>query len=269
MQQPIEEKIKDYWNRQPCNVNHSQKPIGTAEYFDEVTAKRYRAESHILDFANFHQWRGKRVLEVGCGIGTDAEQFARHGAEYVGIDLSRDSIGIALQRFKVYDLTGQFYHGSITDLDFLRGLGQFDLVYSYGVLHHFPHMQAHIHNIHQVVYPYGEFRFMVYAKNSWKYAMIQKGLDQFEAQADCPYAEAFTKEEITKLLSGYFAPYSLEQNHCFMYNVDAYKKGVFELEPWFQAMSESMRDAVREYLGWHLLIKANKYEENNFGLQYS
>jgi len=89
---PILEKIQQYWNNQPCNVLHSKEPVGTERYFEEVSAKRYRAEPHILDFAGFHLWRGKRVLEIGCGIGTDAEQFARHGAEYVGIDISSDSL---------------------------------------------------------------------------------------------------------------------------------------------------------------------------------
>ena len=43
-----------------------------------------------------------------------------------------------------------------------------------------------------------------------------------------------------------------------MYNVDAYKQGRYELEPWFAAMPDAMREAVREYLGWHLLVKARK-----------
>ena len=258
MSHNLEQRIQDYWNNQPCNINHSQKELGSVEYFDEVTAKRYRAEPHILDFAGFHHWRGKRVLEIGCGIGTDAEQFARHGAEYVGIDLSRDSIALALQRFKVYDLEGKFFIGSVTDLDFLKTLGEFDLVYSYGVLHHFPGMDQHLENIHSVLKEDGELRFMVYAKNSWKYAMIQKGLDQFEAQAACPYAEAFTREEIVDLLDPLYSVERIRQDHCFMYNVAEYKQGRFELEPWFAAMGDVMREAVREYLGWHLLVKAKK-----------
>lgn len=250
--------IKDYWDRQPCNVNHSREPIGTEQYFREVTEKRYRAEPHILDFAGFHHWRGKRVLEVGCGIGTDAEQFARHGARYVGIDLSESSLDICRQRFDLYDLHGQFELGSVTEVEFLKSLGKFDLVYSYGVLHHFPGIEQHIKNISQVIEPGGEFRFMVYAKNSWKYAMIQKGLDQFEAQAECPYAEAFTKDEIVDLLGNAFRLERVRQSHCFMYNVAAYKEGRFELEPWFAAMPEVMREAVKEYLGWHLLVKATR-----------
>ena len=255
---PLEHRIQEYWNNQPCNVGHSQAPVGTEAYFDEVTAKRYRAEPHILDFAGFHLWRGRRVLEIGCGIGSDGEQFARHGAEYTGIDISQESLDICRQRFEVYGLHGNFQTGSVTDLEFLKGLGEFDLVYSYGVLHHFPGIGSHLRNIANILPQGGELRFMVYARNSWKYAMIQKGLDQFEAQADCPYAEAFSKEEICKLLESHYHVERIRQDHCFMYNVQAYKQGQFELEPWFEAMPEIMREAVREYLGWHLLIKAKK-----------
>lgn len=258
MENNISSEIENYWNRQPCNIKHSQAPVGSEQYFREVTEKRYRSEPHILDFAGFHNWRGRRVLEIGCGIGTDAEQFARHGARYTGIDLSSSSLEICQQRFKIYNLPGEFIQGSVADLDLLKSLGDFDLVYSYGVLHHFPGIHQHIDNISHVVLPDGEFRFMVYAKNSWKYAMIQKGLDQFEAQAECPYAEAFTKDEIIAMLGEKFSLERIRQSHCFMYNVEEYKRGNFVMEPWFEAMPEVMRQAVKEYLGWHLLVKAKR-----------
>ena len=257
--QSVKQKIVAYWDRQPCNIRHSQQELGTVEYFEEVTAKRYHVEPHILDFAGFHKWQGKRVLEIGCGIGTDAEQFVRHGAEYVGIDISKESIALCLQRFKVLDLHGKFYNIDLLDDSIVKTeLGKFDLVYSYGVLHHSPNIHSHVEEIHKLVKPGGEFRFMVYAKNSWKYAMIQKGLDQFEAQAECPYAEAFTNDEIVSLLDSYFQIERIRQEHCFMYNVPLYKQGKYQLEPWFEAMPATMRDAIREYLGWHLLVKARK-----------
>jgi SAM-dependent methyltransferase len=258
MTSDIKERIINYWNQQPCNIGHSDYPIGTIEYFEAVTAKRYRAEPHILDFAGFHLWRGLRVLEVGCGIGTDAEQFARHGAEYVGIDLSKESLDICRQRFNTLDLPGDFIQCDVTDQTALMQLGKFDLVYSYGVLHHFPGMRGHLENISTVMNPGAELRFMVYARNSWKYAMIQKGLDQFEAQAGCPYADAYTREEIMDLVNGLYKIERIRQDHCFMYNIPKYKQGQFELEPWFEAMEPIMRDAVKEYLGWHLLVKARR-----------
>lgn len=261
MSQHLEEKIKSYWDRQPCNIRHSQRPLGSVEYFEEVTARRYRVEPHILDFAQFHRWQGRRVLEIGCGIGTDAEQFVRHGAEYTGIDISDASLNICRDRFQTLGLRGDFRNINLLDpVDdiAIQNLGEFDLVYSYGVIHHSPNIDQHIQKIHQLVTPGGEFRFMVYAKNSWKYAMIQKGLDQFEAQAECPYAEAFTRDEINQLLKGHFEIERIRQDHCFMYNVAAYREGRYELEPWFAAMDDTMRDAVKEYLGWHLLVKTRK-----------
>jgi len=254
----LEEKIRRYWNTQPCNIKHGTSDIGTAEFFREVSERRYRVEPHIAEFAGFHLWAGKRVLEIGCGIGSDSEEFAKHGAEYVGIDLSDQSIALCRQRFETLELDGEFYNVDATDTTALTALGQFDLVYSYGVIHHFPGIDHIINNVQAVTTLDGEFRYMVYAKNSWKYAMIQKGLDQFEAQAGCPYAQAFSKDEIQVLMKDGWTIERLRQDHCFMYNVEEYKKGNYVLEPWFDAMSDSHRQAVREYLGWHLLVKARK-----------
>ena len=82
------ESVKAYWDARPCNIRHSLAPVGTREYFDQVEARKYFVEPHIPGFAEFERWRGKKVLEIGCGIGTDAVNFARSGAEYVAIELS-------------------------------------------------------------------------------------------------------------------------------------------------------------------------------------
>ncbi len=81
-------RVKEYWNQRPCNIRHSTKPLGTKEYFDEVEARKYFVEPHIPRFAQFERWRGKKVLEIGCGIGTDTINFARHGADVTAIELS-------------------------------------------------------------------------------------------------------------------------------------------------------------------------------------
>jgi 2-polyprenyl-3-methyl-5-hydroxy-6-metoxy-1,4-benzoquinol methylase len=253
------DKIKQYWNTQPCNVKHSLSEPGTEQYWNEVTERRFYVEPHLRDFASFHLWRGKRVLEIGSGIGSDAVEFARHGAEYVGIDLSAESVAMSQQRFELFGLTGEFHVMDGADTESMAKLGKFDLVYSCGVLHHYPDMGTCLDNIRDALVPNGEFRMLVYAKNSWKYAMIQKGLDQFEAQAGCPYAKAYTKEEIYQLLDNrQLEVLRIRQDHNFMYNVPKYRQGEYELEPWFAAMPEEMRAAIKEYLGWHLLVKARK-----------
>jgi SAM-dependent methyltransferase len=254
----LEDRIKRYWNAQPCNVKHGKAEPGTLEFFQEVSARRYRVEPHIPEFAGFHLWQGQRVLEIGPGIGSDAAEFARAGAEYYAIDYSEESVKLARTRFDVEGLEGEFRCGDASNADSYSNLPPMDLVYSYGVIHHFPAIDNIIKNVHAVLAPGGEFRFMVYAKNSWKQAMINKGLDQYEAQAGCPYAKSYTKDDIYSLLGPQFEVLRLRQDHCFMYNVEQYKQGNYELEPWFAAMPEPMREAVREYLGWHLLVKARK-----------
>ena len=250
------QKITNYWDRQPCNINHSLSQIGSLEFFQENSEKRYFVEPHLRSFAEFHRFQGKRVLEIGCGIGADAAEFVKHGAEYVGIDISAESINLARRRFEVLGLVGDLhvYSGDRP----LNKFGSFDLVYSCGVLHHYPAIDQIINNVHNVLVDHGEFKFLVYARNSWKYAMIQKGLDQFEAQAGCPYAQVYTPEEIHRLLDKKFSITSIKQQHCFMYNVEKYKQGIYQLEPWFEAMPEEMRKAISEQLGWHLVVNARK-----------
>src|ERR1700724_251398 len=111
---PTVEDVRSYWDRRPCNIRHSRREVGSPEYFDEVEARKYFVEPHIPGFAQFERWAGKRVLEIGCGIGTDTINFARHGARVTAVDLSDRSLEIARQRAGVFGLQDriQFYQGS-------------------------------------------------------------------------------------------------------------------------------------------------------------
>jgi len=249
------EEVKKFWNDRPCNIKHSSKELGTMEYFDEVEIKKFRAEPHILKFTEFPQWKNKKVLEVGCGLGTVGINFALNGADYTGVELSKESLEIAKKRFEVYNQSGKFYLGNAEELSSFVHIETYDLIYSFGVIHHSSHSEKIISEIKKYMNENSVLKIMLYAKDSWKNYMIDAGLDQPEAQYGCPIANTYTKQDVVELLDGYEV-LSIEQDHIFPYQIEPYKKGKYIKQPWFDAMPIGMFETLEKNLGWHLLITA-------------
>jgi SAM-dependent methyltransferase len=250
------DEVRAYWDRRPCNVRHSPREPGTRDYFDQVEARKYLVEPHIPGFADFPRWRGRRVLEVGCGIGTDAINFARNGAQYSAVELSAESLRLARRRFEVFGLQGDLREANAEELARVFPPASFDLVYSFGVIHHTPNPRAVVEGVRAVIRPDGEFRFMLYAKNSWKAAMIDAGFDQPEAQSGCPIAFTYDEADIRALLDGLFTPVEMRQDHIFPYQVEPYRNYEYVRQPWFEAMPGAMFRALEQRFGWHLLVTA-------------
>jgi ubiquinone/menaquinone biosynthesis C-methylase UbiE len=248
--------VKEYWNRQPCNINHSKKPVNTKEYFDEVTKKRYFVEKHIIPFMELDTLHNKRVLEIGCGIGTDAFMLASYCKEYIGIDLTENAIQIVKERFKLYNLNGQFYSLNAEDLSVFED-NSIDMVYSFGVIHHTENPDKIVKEVNRVLKPGGIFKLMLYAKNSWKKIMIDAGLDQYEAQPNTPIAYTYTNEDVQKLLCD-FNNINIDQTHIFSYKIPEYKRGEYVKESWFEQMPDVVFETLKTRLGWHLCITCNK-----------
>jgi ubiquinone/menaquinone biosynthesis C-methylase UbiE len=140
----IKKKVSLYWDSQPCNIKNSKKKYMSMEFFNEIEKKKYYVESHIKKFANFKYYKNKTVLEVGCGIGTDAKNFTKYAKQYIGIDYSKKSIEITKKRFEIFKIKKKYnlIHGDAENLSKIKFLKKkrFDLIYSWGVLHHTPNM---------------------------------------------------------------------------------------------------------------------------------
>ena len=266
------DQVRTYWDRRPCNVRHSPKPVGTREYFDEVEARKYFVEPHIPRFAEFERWRGKKVLEVGCGIGTDTANFARHGASVTAIDLSAQSLELARKRMEVYGLQEQvrFYSGSAEEMTRFVPIEPYDLIYSFGVIHHTPHPELVIEQMRHYTRPGTIIKLMVYYRHSWKVFWILMGYgkgrfwrlpqliaEHSEAQTGCPVTYTYTREEGRGLIeSSGFHQTNAFVDHIFPYRIPEYVKYEYVKSwPW-NWTPPSLARRMEQQFGWHLCLTA-------------
>ena len=168
-----EEKLRarEQWGQDPCGAEYDREhELGTREFFDSVERHRYSQYAPWMQrVMGFDQFRGSRLLEIGCGMGTDLLQFARGGARCIGVDLTPRSVEITRHRFALYGVDGAFMLADGERLPFASD--SFDVVYSNGVLHHTPDTAGAIREVHRVLRPGGTAKVMLYHRNSLNYWM--------------------------------------------------------------------------------------------------
>lgn len=163
----LKERVRAFWQANPCGTKFSDAEPGSRLFYERVEAHRYAKEWHIPEAAGFAKSTGLKVLEIGCGLGTDGAQFAKAGADYTGIDLTEAAVDLARKRFELFGLEGSFRVSDAENLDFPSDT--FDLVYSHGVLHHTPDTARAIREVHRVLKPGGRAVIMLYHRNSYNY----------------------------------------------------------------------------------------------------
>lgn len=274
IQVPIK-KVKNYWDKRPCNIKHSSARIGTKKYFNEVEKRKYFVEPHILGFAEFNKWKGENILEIGCGIGTDTINFARDGTNVTAIDISSESLAIASERAYIFKLNNiRFYEGNAEELQKIlpKEPRTYDLIYSFGVIHHTPHPERVIQQISYYSHPGTILKIMIYYRYSWKVLWIlltysygafwnlKKLIAKYsEAQTGCPITYTFTKREIKKLLNKYgFEIKGMGVDHIFSYKIPDYKQYKYKKVWCFRYLPKFIFRWLEKKFGWHLCITAEK-----------
>lgn len=262
---PIEQ-VQNYWNERPCNIRHSNKKVGTKEYFEEVEHRKYMVEPHILKFADFNRWNGKKVLEIGCGIGTDTMMFAKAGAIVTAIDYSEESIKLAKIRARVYEQNNIiFHHANVERLSREIPVEEYDLIYSFGVLHHTPNPGMAISELKKFMGKHTELRIMVYHHDSFKaigaqlrhpfWAADKAIAMHSEAQTGCPVTYSYTTESVKRLLTG-LAVIDMSIEHIFPYIVPLYKRYEYKKVWYFRILPQWLFRALERRFGWHLCVTA-------------
>lgn len=157
--------VRSFWERTPCGSWDASAPEGTREYFDQIERRRYELEPFIHRYARFGETRGQRVLEIGVGLGSDHVQFARAGAELTGVDLTVRGVELVGRRLALEGLESELQVADGERLPFEDA--SFDVVYSWGVLHHTPDTPRAVREAVRVLRPGGRLCAMVYSRHAW------------------------------------------------------------------------------------------------------
>lgn len=262
--------VQEFWDKKPCNIARSSAKVGSLEWCRETENNKYYVENHILKFADFKKWKGKKVLEIGCGIGITACSFAQSGAEVTVIDLSGESLKLAKKRAEVFGLSNkvEFYQGNAEELTEIVPIRKYDLIWSFGVIHHSPHPNRIIRRIKKYMGPQSELRIMLYHKFSWKvfWILIKFGKGAFwkidkliaqysEAQLGCPVTYAYSEWAARVLLRGLKIK-NIQIEHIFPYKFPEYKDNIYRKVWYFRLLPKRVFNRLEREFGWHMCITA-------------
>ncbi len=267
------DRVRDYWNSRPCNVRHSTLPVGSREYFEAVAERKYFVEYHIPEFADFDRWRGKRVLEVGCGLGTATVSFALAGAEVTAVDMSTESLALARKNAETRGVADRvtFLEADAEELSKYVNPEPYDLVYSFGVIHHTPHPERAIREMRRFLAPGGTLKLMVYSRWSAKVMRIvlEDGHGRFwdhaelvanasEAQSGCPVTYTYSRRSGRRFVEAAgFAVDDVHADHIFPYRIPDYVQYRYVKRFPMNVLPYRATRALEHALGWHLCISAH------------
>jgi ubiquinone/menaquinone biosynthesis C-methylase UbiE len=162
-----QKQVESFWNEKPCDSDRSSRSSETQEYFFDIEKDRYNLQTHIKEVLSWIEWDGKKVLEIGTGVGTDARSIISFGAIYTGINVDQGSTDLTMKALAAFELSGTVKKINATTLPFPDQ--SFDVIYSFGVLHHIPNIKAAVSEIFRVLKPGGEILVMVYNRYSINY----------------------------------------------------------------------------------------------------
>jgi len=253
-QVPTIDRVREYWNQHIHDLEITTHPVGSRGFFDDLDQYHFEKLHHLLRLVNFDGYRGRRVLEVGCGAGVDLARFARGGASVVGVDLSSSAIDLARANFEQQSLTGDFRVADGEALPFEDN--SFDLVFAHGVVQYTADPQRLVGECRRVLKPGGEAVFQVYNRISWLNALskvMKVGLEH----DDAPVLLKFSIGEFKTLVSGFREVRIVPERFPVRSRLHGGWKGAVYNGVFVGTFNALPKSLVQRF-GWHLLAFCRK-----------
>jgi SAM-dependent methyltransferase len=251
---PTIDRVREYWNQHIHDLEITTHPVGSRGFFDDLDQYHFEKLHHLLRLVRFDGYRGRRVLEVGCGAGVDLARFGKNGADVVGVDLSSSAIDLARANFSQQKLTGEFQVANGEALPFPDN--SFDLVYAHGVVQYTADPQRLVDECRRVLKPGGEAIFQVYNRISWLNALsklMKVGLEH----DDAPVLLKFSIGEFRKLVSGFAEVTIVPERFPVRSRLHGGWKGAVYNGLFVGTFNALPRSLVQRF-GWHLLAFCRK-----------
>ena len=246
--------VREYWNRHIHDLDITTHPVGSPGFFADLDQYHFEKLHHLLRLVDFDGYRGRRVLDVGCGAGTDLARFARAGAVVTGVDLSASAIALARQNFAQQGLEGEFREADGEQLPFESNT--FDLVFAHGVVQYTPDGRRLVEECRRVLKPGGKAVFQVYNRVSWLNALSKLMKVPLEHE-DAPVLRKYSAPEFRALLRGFSQVRIVEERFPVKSRLHKGWKGVLFNTLFVGTFNALPRSLVRRY-GWHLLAFCRK-----------
>ena len=246
--------MRAYWNRHIHDLEITKHPVGSRGFFDDLDQYHFEKLHHLLRLVAFDGYRGRSVLEVGCGAGVDLVRFARGGAEVTGIDLAASAIDLARANFEQQGLHARLEVADGEHLPFPDN--SFDFVFAHGVVQYTADPRQLVEECRRVLKPGGEAVFQVYNRISWLNALgklMKVGLEH----DDAPVLLKFSIGEFRRLVAGFSEVKIVPERFPVTSRLHGGWKGAVYNGLFVSTFNALPRSFVRRF-GWHLLAFCRK-----------
>ena len=250
----MNERVREYWNTHIHDLEISDHPPGTPGFFADLDQYHFEKLHHLLELIHFDEWKGKDVLDVGCGAGVEVVRFARAGARVTGVDIAESAIALARQNVQQQGLSARLEVADGEHLPFADA--SFDLVFAHGVVQYTGDDQAMVAEVHRVLRPGGLAVFQGYNRISWLHALSKVMKTPLEHE-DAPVLKRYSASEFRGLLSPFKSVNLVFERFPVKSRLHKGWKGLAFNTFFVGTFNALPRAWVRPY-GWHLLAFCRK-----------
>lgn len=248
------DEVRAYWERHIHDLEITRHPVGSRGFFEDLDQYHFEKLHHLPRLIEFHGYRDKMVLDVGCGAAIDLARFAQGGAKVTGVDVAASAIELARANFSQQGLTGNFRVANGEQLPFADNT--FDLVYAHGVVQYTASPKRLVEECRRVLKPGGDAIFQVYNRHSWLNALsklMKVGLEH----EDAPVLLKFSIAEFGRLLRDFRQVRIVPERFPVKSRLHEGWKGAVYNHLFVGTFNRLPRSLVRRF-GWHLLAFCRK-----------